>query len=137
MPKADLSNKALLARLDVAKQATRGNWYLEEEGDDLLVTCRRRRYMTSIAKCEFASLDAGMDEPFASEQNANALHIATSSPDDVIATIDELLRLRKQVKRLEKEIDWLAQAAANCEWMGRRVSPKFMREAARKAVEEA
>lgn len=39
--------------------------------------------------------------------------------------------------RLEKEIDWLAQAAANCEWMGRRVSPKFMREAARRAVESA
>lgn len=41
-----------------------------------------------------------------------------------------------KAKRLEKEIDWLAQAAANCEWMGRRVSPKFMREAARRAVEE-
>lgn len=215
MIKTDLSSEALLARRDLAKKATPGPWYLaEEDADNLLVTSNSRKEMVDIAKCEMAHPEAWMEEPFASEQNANAQHIAANSPDVVIATIDELLRLREEnarlkeglenalhvnelrlaeiaktlitglaegitgdsksvtsqiratcvhcnasftraeeatahdnvcpkhpanirAGRLEKEIDWLAQAAANCEWMGRRVSPKFMREAARRAVESA
>lgn len=39
--------------------------------------------------------------------------------------------------RLEKEADWLAQCAANDGWHGVRVSREFMREQARKAVEES
>ena len=41
----------------------------------------------------------------------NAAHIAANSPDVVMADIDEILRLREQVERLEKEADWLAE---NC-----------------------
>lgn len=43
--------------------------------------------------------------------------------------------LRSEVARLNREADWLAQAAANNGWHGVRVSPAFMREQARKAVE--
>ncbi len=39
----------------------------------------------------------------------NAAHIAANSPDVVMADIDEILRLREQVERLEKEADWLAE----------------------------
>lgn len=45
-------------------------------------------------------------------------------------------QVKARLERLEKEADWLAQAAANDGWHGIRVSPAFMREQARKAVEE-
>lgn len=38
---------------------------------------------------------------------ATAAHIAASSPDVVRADIEEILRLRKEVARLNKEADWL------------------------------
>lgn len=46
-----------------------------------------------------------------------------------------LYELKAKNERLEKEADWLAQAAANNGWHEVRVSPAFMREQARKAVE--
>lgn len=61
---------------------------------------------------------------------------AANSPDVVTADIDEILRLRAEMERVEKEADWLATAAANNGWHGERVSPEWMRETARKAVEE-
>lgn len=50
---------------------------------------------------------------------------------------NEILRLRAEMERLEKEANWLARAASNNRWIGARVSPEWMRDAARKAVEEA
>ena len=46
-----------------------------------------------------------------------------------------LARKGLEAERLEREADWLAQAAANNGWHGVRVSPAFMREQAKKAVE--
>lgn len=66
---------------------------------------------------------------------ANATFIAANDPTTILADIDEILRLRAEVERLEKETHWLATAAANNGWHGVRVSPEWMREAARKAVE--
>lgn len=40
---------------------------------------------------------------------ATAAHIAASSPDVVRADIEEILRLRAEVARLNKEADWLAK----------------------------
>lgn len=40
---------------------------------------------------------------------ATAHHIAASSPDVVRADIEEILRLREEVARLEKEADWLVK----------------------------
>ena len=44
---------------------------------------------------------------------AEAEYLMSNDPPTVIATIDELLRLRAQVASLEKEADWLATAAAD------------------------
>lgn len=77
-------------------------------------------------------------------------HIAANSPDVVIATIDELLRLREEKERLEKEADWLALKAwkkRDSEYIPEREHEclecpfdhdcvKCWREAARRAVEE-
>lgn len=40
---------------------------------------------------------------------ATAAHIAASSPDVVRADIEEILQLRKEVARLNKEADWLVK----------------------------
>lgn len=153
MTKTDLSTEALLARRELAEKATPGPWYLaEEDADNLLVTSNSRKEMVDIAKCEMAHPEAGMEEPFASEQNANAQHIAANSPDVVIATIGELLRLREEKERLEKEADWLAERLAKycvddaekecplidvCpEGSCPTITTSSWREAARRAVEE-
>lgn len=108
----ELSTEALLARRTLAEKATPGPWYLaEEDADNLLVTSNSRKEMVDIAKCEMAHPEAGMEEPFASEQNANAQHIAANSPDVVIATIDELLRLREENARLKEALENLLRFA--------------------------
>lgn len=77
-------------------------------------------------------------------------HIAANSPDVVTADIDEILRLRVEVGRLEKEADWLATHVANAlrepaliahlHYLSKGLtvppSSETIREAARKAVEE-
>ena len=74
---------------------------------------------------------------------SDAAHIAASSPDVVRADIEEILRLRKEVARLNKEADWLGLRL----WGTGGVPPvedfdvradriKMWRKAARKAVEE-
>ena len=74
---------------------------------------------------------------------AAAHHIAASSPDVVREDIEEILRLRQEVARLNKEADWLGLRL----WGTGGVPPvedfdvradriKMWREAARKAVEE-
>lgn len=77
------------------------------------------------------------------DPQANAAHIAASSPDVVRADIEEILRLREEVARLNKEADWLGLRL----WGTGGVPPvedfdvradriKMWRKAARKAVEE-
>ncbi|WP_287701493.1 hypothetical protein [Desulfovibrio sp.] len=41
-----------------------------------------------------------------------ASHIVANDPEMVIATIDELLRLRAECARLEREAEWLANQAS-------------------------
>ena len=74
-----------------------------------------------------------------------ALFIVRHSPDVVMDDIDEILRLREKVERLEKEADWLARICAeqmlegvdeaSVQWW-REKAREAAREAARKAVEE-
>lgn len=84
----------------------------------------------------------------------DAAFIASNPPETVMAYIDEILRLREHLARLEKEADWLAIELAKrgrgCKWMCDQYHngciPSFVpcgykgsdiwREAARKAVEE-
>lgn len=44
---------------------------------------------------------------------ATAAHIAASSPDVVQADIEEILLLRQEVARLNKEADWLVKILSN------------------------
>ena len=90
---------------------------------------------------------------------ATAAHIAASSPDVVRADIEEILQLRKEVARLNKEADWFIEYIWNkdifrcpmpegykCEHKLKHVCcldseeteirGRCWREAARKAVEE-
>lgn len=63
----------------------------------------------------------------------------TNSPDVAIATIDELLRLRAECVRLDREAEWLADKLK--QYKGPSITYKgeimSLREAARMAVEEA
>lgn len=83
---------------------------------------------------------------------ATARHIAASSPDVVREDIEEILRLREEVARLNKEADWLAErlhgSGYPCPGDGEKFDPygecrergwpcvPCFREEARKAVEE-
>lgn len=120
------SDAALRERLELAEKA------VQEVGTTLW-----KDYQT--APRELCILDAFNERILTMEdytEVATARHIAANSPDVVRADIEEILRLRGEVERLEKEADWLAASAANAGWNGVRVSPSFMREKARKAVKD-
>ena len=92
------SDAALRERLEIAEKATQGPWYhvlaaivgTKESPEDNDATC--------ICFTEWGC---------SGDPQANAAHIAASSPDVVRADIEEILRLRKEVARLNKEADWL------------------------------
>lgn len=121
MSKIDLSTEALLARRDLAKKATPGPWR-KLPGRSLIVSM------------------ASEDEPLICDARkaADAAHIIANSPDVVIATVDELLRLREENERLDREAEWLADKLK--QYKGPSITYKgeimSLREAARRAVEE-
>lgn len=83
---------SLLARRALAEKATPGPW-VRERG--------------------FLVYGPWGDRPVSGEEGilnpADAAHIAANDPPTVIADIDEILRLREEMERLEKEADWLAE----------------------------
>lgn len=128
------SDAALRERLELAEKATQGPWYhtlaaivgTKKSPEDNDATC--------ICFTEWGC---------SGDSQANAAHIAASSPDVVRADIEEILRLRKEVARLNKEADWLGLRL----WGTGGVPPvedfdvradriKMWRKAACKAVEE-
>lgn len=130
----DRSDAAMRERLKLAEKATQGPWYhtlaaivgTKKSPEDNDATC--------ICFTEWGC---------SGDPQANAAHIAASSPDVVQADIEEILRLRKEVERLDKEADWLGLRL----WGTGGVPPvedfdvradriKMWRKAARKAVEE-
>lgn len=92
------SDAALRERLELAEKATQGPWYhtlaaivgTKKSPEDNDATC--------ICFTEWGC---------SGDPQANAAHIAASSPDVVQADIEEILRLREEVARLDKEADWL------------------------------
>lgn len=125
MTEINLSTEALLSRRALAEKATPGPWGADNYGNIFACGANARPLV-------LMSDDINNDGDIILPNVADAAHIAANSPDVVIATIDELLRLREENARLRKEADWLAQSVANNGW----ISPEDMREAARKAVEE-
>lgn len=120
----DRTTEALLARRELAEKATPGPWMpgtaldtgTVREGDGyILVDCR----LTT------------------SDGIANAAHIAANSPDVVMADIDEILRLREENGRLDREAEWLADKLK--QYKGPSITYKgeimSLREAARRALE--
>lgn len=98
----DRSEAALHERLEIAEKATKGPWKSDE------VVTRKKDFEPSYVvkdKDGFTIVDV---IPVSAYQ-ANAAHIAASSPDVVQADIEEILRLRKEVARLDKEADWLVK----------------------------
>lgn len=90
----DRSDAALRERLEIAGKATKGPWYhtlaaivgTKKSPEDNDATC--------ICFTEWGC---------SGDPQANAAHIAASSPDVVQADIEEILRLRQEVARLNKE----------------------------------
>lgn len=104
----DRSDAALRERLRIAEKAAQGPWKSDE------VVTRRKDFEPSYVvkdKDGFTIVDV---LPVSAYQ-ANAAHIASSSPDVVRVDIEELLRLRQEVARLELENQRLTVAGANDE----------------------
>ena len=145
MTKTDISTETLLARREMAERATPGPW--EKDGDDIYTEWSREEYPERGYEAEvegFSEIRVATTENYSpdisdDETAGNAAHIAANSPDVVIATVDELLRLREENERLEREADWLADKLK--QYKGASVTYKgeimSLREAARRAVQEA
>lgn len=140
----DLSPETIASIKALAQKATPGPWIKENppEGDFdddatfITTEMRQEKSRVELAKLEFTVPYDDEPDGFNVEQRANADFISGLHPGIVLAMCEEIERLRVEVGRLEKEADWLAQCAANDGWHGVRVSREFMREQARKAVEE-
>lgn len=128
------TTESLLARRALAEKATRGRWDVIENLEDQ-TQCSVR---IISPKHHIVLRDAWITF-------TDALFIVRHSPDVVMDDIDEILRLREKVERLEKEADWLARICAeqmlegvdeaSVQWW-REKAREAAREAARKAVEE-
>lgn len=140
----DRTTEALLARRALAEKATRGPWITT--GINSVHGGYRNRliYPDETPYFLIASM-CNTNNPKCAE---DADHIAASAPSTVVADINEILRLRAEVKRLEKEADWLALVLANAgcgvpasEYIERDINgmsppaPEHWREAARNAME--
>ena len=139
----DRSDAALRERLMIAEKAAQGPFKLDE-----VITKRKDFEPSYVVKDRdgFTIVDV---LPTAAYQ-ANAAHIAANSPDVVKADIKEILRLRAENERLNKEANWLAKALGvqvkdsfGCAWCWLSESDmcngdctESLRNAARKAVEE-
>lgn len=97
------TTESLLARRELASKATPGPW---KKG----IALRQGYGVDAIWDCS-GVLVADTEKSVSPCEESDAAHIAANSPDVVMADIDEILRLRAQVERLEKEADWLAE---NC-----------------------
>lgn len=96
----DRSTEALLARRALAEKATPGPWKK-----------KRRRFFAESEEVPYVV--AGIVILFAMrngecQADHNADFCAANDPPTVIEDIDEILRLRAEVARLEKESDYLA-----------------------------
>lgn len=99
----DRSDAALRERLEIAGKAAEGPWKSDVIPPEMVGA--RPRYVIRDGKGIVIVEDV---YHFASWQKTGQ-HIAASSPDAVRADIEEILQLRQEVARLNKEADWLAK----------------------------
>lgn len=91
----DRSDVALQKRLELAKKATHGPWALWE-WDNGVKEIR-------------SNADPDEDHVCRVWHKKDGDFLAKNSPIEVQADIEEILRLRQEVARLNKEADWLAK----------------------------
>lgn len=91
----DRSDAALQKRLELAKKATHGPWALWE-WDNGVKEIR-------------SNADPDEDHVCRVWHKKDGDFLAKNSPIEVQADIEEILRLRQEVARLNKEADWLAK----------------------------
>ncbi|WP_165175858.1 hypothetical protein [Desulfovibrio sp. ZJ369] len=145
MTTTDRTTEALLARRALAENATPGKWITTGINSVNGGYCNRLIYPDENSHFLVVSMSS-ISNPKCAE---DADHISANSPDVVMADIDEILRLRTELARLEKEADWLAMVLANAcsgiplsEYIEEDVNgmsppaPEHWREAARKAMEK-
>ncbi|POP21834.1 ead/Ea22-like family protein [Serratia marcescens] len=88
-----------------AMAATPGPWEQLgddwSDGDDALISCESRDGMVPIAKVEGGGPDSGYDEPFSTEQQANARYITAANPDVILDLLAELEAKDKRIGELE------------------------------------
>lgn len=139
----DRSDAALRERLRIAEKEAQGPRKLNK-----VITKRKDFDPSYVVKDRdgFTIVDV---LPIAAHRTT-AAHIAVNSPDVVKADIEEILRLRAENERLNKEADLLAKTLGiqwrdsfGCVWCGLSESDmcngdctESLRNAARKAVEE-
>ena len=144
------TTESLLARQALAGKATPGPWFAIHADDEMCTNAsyvatkdedaspeEAYRHIVALTLYQAKRVACHEDERW----DENAAHIAANAPSTVIADIDEILRLREKVERLEKEADWLARICAeqmlegvdeaSVQWWREKA-----REAARKGVEE-
>lgn len=166
----DRSTEALLARRALAEMATPGPWasYVNVKATFGVKAHDWGQVYARVGEHVWAILSMNLNRLSPAEEaeartalregrgidpgqpGRDAAFIASNPPETVMADIDEILRLRAEVARLEKEADWLAQTLANeCPVCGSvrylnyslnvkvRIRPTAgdWREAARKAME--
>lgn len=111
MTKTDLSTEALLVRREISEKATPGPWGVKCERHDN--TCHEYLILTEDGD-KIVGADKidprevyyrSLPEAICSLDSHDAAHIAANSPDVVIATIDELLRLRAENGRLKEGLE--------------------------------
>lgn len=116
---SDRSDQALRERLELAKQAGEkqpGTWESRGTFGDAIVwrdvTDKNDKVTHVVGRIRF---------------EITAAHIAASSPDVVRADLEEILALRAEVARLNREADWLAEhlhrAGAPCPGDGEKFDP--------------
>ena len=95
----DRSDDALRERLELAENAVpkgeKTNWTADFASPH--ETCVRDAFTERILTMEDYT------------DQATAAHIAANHPDVVRADIEEIMRLRQEVARLDKEADWLVK----------------------------
>ena len=107
----DLSTEALMERRALAERATPGPWGVKCKRHDN--TCHENLIFTENGN-KIVGTDKidprevyyrDLPEAICSLDTHDAAHIAANSPDVVIATIDELLRLREENERLKEGLE--------------------------------
>ncbi|MFO3777266.1 ead/Ea22-like family protein [Serratia marcescens] len=93
-----------------AMAATPGPWILDDdswsEGDNANVSTEERYdgRIVSIAQIEGGGSESGFDEPFSTEQQANARYITAANPAAVLELLAERDADKKRIAELEKRL---------------------------------